>query len=49
VVCASIFFTWRAARVLLTTEIAPVLLIVVLSVGVGALADASADWLVKAL
>jgi hypothetical protein len=49
ILCVWIFFTWRAARVLLTKEIAPVLLIVVLSVGVGALADASADWLVKAL
>jgi hypothetical protein len=49
VVCVWIFFTWRAARLLLTKEIAPVLLIVVLSVGIGALADAGADWLVKAL
>ena len=49
VLCVWIFFTWRAARLLLTKEIAPVLLIVVLAVGVAALADASADWLVKAL
>jgi len=49
VLCVWIFFTWRAARLLLTKEIAPVLLIVVLSIGIGALADTAADALVKAL
>ncbi len=49
VLCVWIFFTWRAARMLLTKEIAPVLLIVVLSIGIDALADTAADWLVKAL
>jgi hypothetical protein len=49
VVCASIFFTWRAARLLLTPEIAPVLLIVVLSIAVGAAAETTADALVKLL
>jgi hypothetical protein len=49
VVCVWIFFTWRAARLIMTKEIAPVLLIVVLSIGIGAFADAAADWLVKAL
>jgi hypothetical protein len=49
VLCVWIFFTWRAARLLLTPEIAPVLLIVVLSIGVGALADTAADGLVKIL
>ncbi len=49
VVCVWIFFTWRAARLLLTKEIAPALLIVVLSIGIGAFADIAADWLVKAL
>jgi len=49
VLCAWIFFTWRASRLLLTKEIAPVLLIVVLSIGLDALSDAAADWLVKVL
>jgi len=49
VICIWIFFTWRAGRLLLTKEIAPVLLIVVLSIGVGALADTAADGLVKLL
>jgi hypothetical protein len=49
VVCVWIFFTWRAARLLLTKEIAPVLLIVVLSIGIGAFADAAADGLVTVL
>jgi hypothetical protein len=49
VLCVWIFFTWRAARVLLTRDIAPVLLVVVLSIGIGALADAAADGLVKVL
>jgi hypothetical protein len=49
VVCVWIFFTWRAGRQLLTKEVAPVLLIVVLSIGIGTLADIAADWLVKVL
>jgi hypothetical protein len=49
VLCVWIFFTWRAARLLLTKEIAPVLLIVVLSIGIGALADTAADGLIKLL
>jgi hypothetical protein len=49
VVCVWIFFTWRAARLLLTKEIAPILLIVVLSIGIGAFAETGADWLVKVL
>jgi hypothetical protein len=49
VLCIWIFFVWRAARLLLTKEIAPTLLIVVLSVGVAALAETGADALVKAL
>jgi hypothetical protein len=49
VVCVWIFFTWRAARVLLTKEIAPVLLIVVLSIGIGTFAETAGDWLVKVL
>jgi hypothetical protein len=49
VLCVWIFFTWRAARVLLTKEIAPALLIVVLSIGIGALAETAGDWLVKVL
>jgi hypothetical protein len=49
VLCAWIFFVWRAARLLLSKEIAPVLLVVVLSIGIGALAETAADALVKAL
>lgn len=49
VVCFWIFFTWRAARLLLTKEIAPVLLIVVLSIGIGTFSDTAAAWLVKVL
>jgi len=44
-----VFFVWRSARLLLSKEIAPVLLIVVLSIGISALAEAASDWLVKAL
>jgi hypothetical protein len=44
-----VFFVWRSARLLLTKEIAPALLIVVLSVGVAALAEAAADGLIRAL
>jgi hypothetical protein len=49
VLCVWIFFTWRSARLLLTKEIAPVLLIVVLSIAIAAFADAAADWVIKAL
>jgi hypothetical protein len=44
-----IFIIWRSGRLLLSKEIAPVMLMVVLSVGVGVLADAVSDWVVKAL
>ncbi len=37
--CLSVFFVWRAGRVALSGEIAPVLLVVVLSVAVSAAAD----------
>jgi hypothetical protein len=49
VLCVWIFFVWRAARLLLSKEIAPVLLIVVLSIGVGALAETAADALIRVL
>jgi hypothetical protein len=42
----SIFVTWRAARETLTHEIAPILLVVVLSVALSALSDEAAAWLV---
>jgi hypothetical protein len=49
VLCVWIFFTWRATRLLLTKEIAPALLIVVLSIGISVLAATAGDWLVKVL
>lgn len=44
----SIFVTWRAARETLSHEIAPALLMVVLSVGVGALSEQIGILLIKA-
>ena len=37
--CLSVFFVWRAGRIALSHEVAPVLLVVVLSVAVSAAAD----------
>jgi hypothetical protein len=45
----SIFITWRAARETLTHELAPALLMVVLSVGVGVLCDQASGDLVRLL
>jgi hypothetical protein len=45
----SIFVTWRAARAALTGELAPALLMVVLSVGVGVLCDQASGDLVRLL
>jgi len=44
---ASLFITWRAARETLSSEIAPALLMVVLSVGIGVLSDQLSGWAFK--
>ncbi len=42
--CFSVFFVWRSGRLTLSREVAPVLLVVVLSVAVSAGADQVAGW-----
>ena len=37
--CLSVFFVWRAGRLTLSHEVAPVMLVVVLSVAVSAASD----------
>ncbi|MHB8285379.1 MAG: hypothetical protein ACYDD1_11965 [Caulobacteraceae bacterium] len=45
--CFSVFFVWRSGRLTLSREAAPVLLVVVLSVAVGAGADQLAGWILS--
>jgi len=45
--CFSVFLVWRSGRLTLSREVAPVLLVVVLSVAVGAGADQVAGWVLS--